>query len=708
MKTLRKVLAIILIVCMVMSLTSLGAFADRGNGYEYIQIFINNSSWKVISGNSDSWLIKGEYGTPQLSLNGKILTYTIGNQKNKSVELPIPDNAENIKISYDPSVSVNSHSATYDNAKIYLTFTEITVDNTVYHPGSTSISVTKAVSGEGAVLEAGQFSFTLTETDANWTPNGGYSATATNAANGTVSFPSISYSTAGTYYYIVTENAGDLDNWSYSDYVERVTVNVIDGEKDGNNVFLWAGASYAGGRVFTNTYTEPAPEPSEPPYEPVHTLGSLTIAKVNIGAETPADAVFTVSGPEGYSKSFTYADFVNGLYTIDGLAEGSYSVVETNADIDYHTLTVTYTDDVTLVKNTADNGDTSVSSGRITVTNDYFDYTTPPPSEPPYEPVHSLGSLTIAKVSSGAETPADAVFTVSGPEGYSKSFTYAEFVNGLYTIDGLAEGSYSVFETGADIDYYSLAVTYTDDITLVKTTAENGDTAVDSGTITVTNTYTESSTPPPVDPPVVPPVEEPEFGSLVIAKTSVGADTPAKAVFTIEGPDGYELEVEYSEFVDGKYELTDLEPGTYTVSESKAGIFGYSLKVSGNDTNVEVVAGERANVMLVNNYTRYQIIPTPETPETPEVPETPDVPVVPEVPVVPDTPVVPDEPVDIPDEEVPLAPPPVIDLEDIPDEEVPLAQAPQTGDSFLFWVIAAAISALGLAVVSIKLRKNED
>jgi len=55
---------------------------------------------------------------------------------------------------------------------------------------------------------------------------------------------------------------------------------------------------------------------------------------------------------------------------------------------------------------------------------------------------------------------------------------------------------------------------------------------------------------------------------------------------------------------------------------------------------------------------------------------------------------------EIPDEDVPLT--------EIPDEATPLALAPATGDNIILWVMAAAVSGLGLVWIAIAGKKRRD
>lgn len=74
-------------------------------------------------------------------------------------------------------------------------------------------------------------------------------------------------------------------------------------------------------------------------------------------------------------------------------------------------------------------------------------------------PTPREGSLKIVKTTEGGTTPADAEFTVTGPDGFSKTVRYSEFENGSFTIGNLVPGEYSVKEANADVEGYSLQVT---------------------------------------------------------------------------------------------------------------------------------------------------------------------------------------------------------------------------------------------------------
>ena len=125
-----------------------------------------------------------------------------------------------------------------------------------YVASSTQVTFTakKVLNGKGEELAAGQFKFELKQGDT-------VVETATNAADGTVTFKAIDFATAGEHTYTITEVKGDDTNIKYDENSYKVTVTVTDNgagqlvtEVTGNNPTI------------TNTYTEPKKE--EPKEEP--------------------------------------------------------------------------------------------------------------------------------------------------------------------------------------------------------------------------------------------------------------------------------------------------------------------------------------------------------------------------------------------------------------------------------------------------------
>ena len=92
----------------------------------------------------------------------------------------------------------------------------------------------------------------MTEVDAQGAAvEGGYTSTKSNAADGTVTFDQITYSEAGTHYYKVTEDAGQLGGVTYSNQSYTITVTVSD---NGDGTLTASADQQLNNLVFTNTY----------------------------------------------------------------------------------------------------------------------------------------------------------------------------------------------------------------------------------------------------------------------------------------------------------------------------------------------------------------------------------------------------------------------------------------------------------------------
>ncbi len=106
----------------------------------------------------------------------------------------------------------------------------------------------------GRGLKEGEFSFTSRKWNKDGkTVDGGYTDTAANAADGTVSFQEIILQQAGTYYYKVVEDvpAKKLEGVTYSSESYTITVTVSD---DGKGKLTAAADKSLDALVFTNEY----------------------------------------------------------------------------------------------------------------------------------------------------------------------------------------------------------------------------------------------------------------------------------------------------------------------------------------------------------------------------------------------------------------------------------------------------------------------
>lgn len=123
----------------------------------------------------------------------------------------------------------------------------------VYTAKSTKLALTAAKVLEGADLKAGQFTFKLS--------GGGVELTATNDANGQVTFSELSFTQAGTYTFTISEVNDGQQGVTYDETERKVTVTVEDDHL--GNLIASVNQEELEACVFRNTYTKPE-EPAKP------------------------------------------------------------------------------------------------------------------------------------------------------------------------------------------------------------------------------------------------------------------------------------------------------------------------------------------------------------------------------------------------------------------------------------------------------------
>ena len=123
----------------------------------------------------------------------------------------------------------------------------------VYTAKSTKLALTAAKVLEGADLKAGQFTFKLS--------GGGVELTATNGANGQVTFSELSFTQAGTYTFTISEVNDGQQGVTYDETERKVTVTVEDDRL--GNLIASVNQEELEACVFRNTYTKPE-EPAKP------------------------------------------------------------------------------------------------------------------------------------------------------------------------------------------------------------------------------------------------------------------------------------------------------------------------------------------------------------------------------------------------------------------------------------------------------------
>ena len=155
-------------------------------------------------------------------------------------------------VTYDEKsygLTVDARMSEGDDAKLDCTVSydggsAPTFTNAYGAKGGFKASATKRLDGRD--LKAGEFEFELVDAD------GKVAATAENKADGSISFPEVELTAAGTYAYSIREKAGSVPGVSYDSKAHNLTVKATD-NGDGT---LKCDVSYDGGSAptFTNAY----------------------------------------------------------------------------------------------------------------------------------------------------------------------------------------------------------------------------------------------------------------------------------------------------------------------------------------------------------------------------------------------------------------------------------------------------------------------
>jgi len=237
-------------------------------------------------------------------------------------------------VNYDITVHVaTSSDGTTLEAAVTYPVTGIEFNNTYTSPAapdSVSITLMGTKVLKGKPLTDGMFKF-VAKNSAGVTV-----ATGTNAANGKITFDQITYHTAGTYFYTVSEAAGTLSGISYDTTEYRVEVKVAD-NGDGT---MTATPTYVDGMIeFIN-----------------ECIGGVHLTKYNTAKSIKlSGAVFELYLVDGTSETLigTYTTGSDGVIEVDNLAYGSYCFKEKTAPVGYtlNTAKISFTIDDTTTSN---------------------------------------------------------------------------------------------------------------------------------------------------------------------------------------------------------------------------------------------------------------------------------------------------------------------------------------------------------------------
>ena len=334
-----------------------------------------------------------------------------------------------------------------------------------YKAATTSATITATKVLNGKALEAGKYEFELKEGDK-------VIGTATNAADGTVTFEDIKYAAAGNHTYTITEKAGSEKGVTYDTAKHEVKVAVTD-----NGAGQLVATVTDNNPTFTNTY------------KAAKTTATITAKKVLDGKALEADK-YEFELKEGDEVIGTAKNAADGTVTFKDIeykeaGDHTYTITEkagSEAGVTYDTATHKVT--VSVVDNGAGQLVATVTDNNPTFTNTYVASSTQVP-------------FTAKKVLKGSKELAAGQFKFELKEGDTIVQTATNAADGTVTfkaIDFAKAGVYTYTITEVkgndenikyDENSYEVTVKVTDN------GAGQLVTEVTGNNPTITNTYTE-------------------------------------------------------------------------------------------------------------------------------------------------------------------------------------------------------------------------
>ena len=334
-----------------------------------------------------------------------------------------------------------------------------------YKAATTSATITATKVLNGKALEAGKYEFELKEGDK-------VIGTATNAADGTVTFPVISYDAADNHTYTISEKAGSEKGVTYDTAKHEVKVNVKD---DGAGQLV---ATVTGNNpTFTNTY------------KAASTTVKITAKKVLEGKALEAGK-YEFELKEGDKVIGTAKNAADGTVAFEGIeykeaGSHTYTISEkagSEAGVTYDTATHKVT--VEVVDNGAGQLVATVTDNNPTFTNTYVASSTQVP-------------FTAKKVLKGDKKLVKGQFKFELKEGDTVVATATNAADGTVTFkakDFAKEGVYTYTITevkGNDENIKYDENSYKVTVEVVDNGAGQLVATVTGNNPTITNTYTE-------------------------------------------------------------------------------------------------------------------------------------------------------------------------------------------------------------------------
>ena len=489
---------------------------------------------------------------------------------------------------------------------------------TAPQPAKAKISASKIL--EGAELKNGEFNFQLLD------ETGKVLQTKQNAADGTVTFDDISYSSedAGkTFHYTIKEVIPEskAKGMTYDEGSIDATVTVT---KDDASNTLKASVAYGDKKSFTNKLVTTSIPPTPPTVDkPELKLYNIQLHKANADGNALAGAVFglfesdgttPVANPYGAGQATATSD-ANGLVTFTGFEAKDYVVKELTAPEGYQLSA-----DVIKVSASELKAATNLVVDKGTVVNKPF--TSIPPTPPTVDkPELKLYSIQLHKVNQEGKALVGAVFglfeadgttPVANPYGDEGQATATSDANGLVTFTGLEAKDYVVKELTAP-DGYQLS---DEVIKILASDLVVSNSVVDKGNV-VNKPFTYI-------PPTPPTVDKPELKlyNIQLHKVNLVGQDLAGAVFGLYEADGVtpvanpygEGQATATSDTNGLVSFTGLEARDYVIKELTAPA-GYQLL-----TDVITVSASELKAapnLVVDKGTVINYLTPPNTPPTP-------------------------------------------------------------------------------------------
>ena len=510
-----------------------------------------------------------------------------------------------------------------DNLKADVAYPENKTFSNTYtapQPAKAKISASKIL--EGAELKNGEFNFQLLD------ETGKVLQTKQNAADGTVAFDDISYSSedAGkTFHYTIKEVIPEskAKGMTYDEGSIDATVTVT---KDDASNTLKASVTYGDKTSFTNKLVTTSIPPTPPTVDkPELKLYSIQLYKVNQEGNALAGAVFglfeadgttPVANPYGAGQATATSD-ANGLVTFTGFEAKDYVVKELTAPEGYQLSA-----DVIKVSASELKAATNLVVDKGTVVNKPF--TSIPPTPPTVDkPELKLYSIQLHKVNQEGKALVGAVFglfeadgttPVANPYGAGQA-TATSDANGLITFTGLEARDYVVKELTAP-EGYQLS---NEVITVAASDLVASNSVVDKGNV-VNKPFTAiPPTPPTVDKPKL------KLYNIQLHKVNLVGQDLAGAVFGLYEADGVtpvanpygEGQATATSDANGLVSFTGLEARDYVIKELVAPA-GYQLLTDVITVSANELKAAPNLVVDKGTVVNYLIPPTPPSTDKPK------------------------------------------------------------------------------------------